>query len=141
LIVNLGIYAFSRCPSNWGKVNLTNQVYSGGVSLSREAERNAETLHESVAENWLVNPEGPPAWKARNLRPQIEVFVEEPKDEYDTWRSFQQVRLVTTVSVPSYWSDSRSEMLKRKTISVAGDEMEITHLADESDYSAERGLI
>lgn len=121
--------------------DLTNQVYSGGVSLSREAERNAETLHESVAENWLVNPEGPPAWKARNLRPQIEVFVEEPKDEYDTWRSFQQVRLVTTVSVPSYWSDSRSEMLKRKTISVAGDEMEITHLADESDYSAERGLI
>lgn len=120
---------------------LTNRVYGEGVSLSDRAQDNAETLRTAAANNWLINPEGPPDWKARDIRPQLDVFVEEPEDEYNTWRAFQRRRLTTSVSAPGYWSDTRSEVLAQKEITVAGDTVQVTYLTDESQYSPERGLV
>lgn len=120
---------------------LTNRVYGDGVSLSERATENAKTLRTAAANNWLINPEGPPDWKGRDIRPQIDVFVEEPEEEYDTWRAFQRRRLTTSVSVPGYWTDTRSEMLTQKDVMVAGDTIQVTYLSDESQYSPERGLV
>lgn len=123
--------------------DLAEDIYSDGLNISASAAANQKRyIDDEIVRNWLIVPKlaaqtddtATSEWTTRSIPPQVDVFVQEPEDEYDTYRDFQRATLLYAVPTYTY----RAKDLPTKTVQVKGEEKTVTYT---TDYSPITGLV